>query len=182
MRIFVFLFLFVRWLLSAWTTPKTWSSEPLTSTDLNTYIRDNQNHLHDRLETNDSYEVDEVSDYTTSSTSFVDVDGTNLSLTITTHGGDVMVGFSGSVETNQAAGAVFFNLEVDGSDVAADDGIFLIVGQGSSGRDMSVSFVYKVSGLSAGDDHTFVLRWKVSAGTATMETQDQHPQFWVQEI
>lgn len=32
-----------------WTHPKTWTSEPLTSTDLNQYVRDNQSDLHNRL-------------------------------------------------------------------------------------------------------------------------------------
>ena len=34
----------------AWTAPKTWSSEPLTSLDLNSNVRDNLNHLKDRLD------------------------------------------------------------------------------------------------------------------------------------
>ena len=38
--------------LGAWTTPKTWSAAVLTSADMNTYVRDNQNFL--KTSVNDS--------------------------------------------------------------------------------------------------------------------------------
>lgn len=133
----------------------------------------------------DSYEADEGSDYTTTSTTFVDVDATNLSLTITTTGGNVMVGYSGTVRIDTVGAHVHLNVDVDGSVVAADDGI---VSMRSTGVTInSMSFVYLVTGLSAGS-HTFKLQWKVSSSTATLyagagtSNNDIHPQFWVQEL
>ena len=85
------------WVFSAWTTPATWGVDQLvTASDLNTQLRDNLNTL--KTPPSAHYELNESSDYTTSSASFVDVDATNLALTITTSGGDVFVGFHGSVE------------------------------------------------------------------------------------
>lgn len=95
----------------AWTTPKTWAAEPLTSSDLNTYVRDNQNHLKNRLDNNAEHTANEGSDYTTTSTSFVDVDATNFSHTITTNGGAVLIGFAGSGQLSTASESIW--LEVD---------------------------------------------------------------------
>lgn len=175
----------------AWTEPKTWSSEPLTSTDMNQYVRDNQNYLKDRLDNKETYELNEGSNFATTSTSFVEVDGAGdqLELTITTEGGAVLVGFAGVVYT--AAGtnaAVGFDLDIDGSPWAGNDGFMrqnLDTG-GNGGSNMS--FVALITGLSAGS-HTIKLLWKsidgdnitMPAGAGT-SNYDQHPQFWAQEI
>lgn len=135
--------------------------------------------------TSDSYEANESSDYTTTSTSFTDVDGTNFSLTITTTGGNVLVGFSGTVRIDTVGAHVQLNVDVDGSVVAADDGIVSMRAGGVTIN--SMSFTYLVTGLSAGS-HTFKLQWKVSSSTATLYAgagtthNDIHPQFWVQEF
>ena len=77
----------------AWTTPKTWADDELvTANVMNTHVRDNLNAL--KAPPTARYELNRTSDYTTTSTSFVDVDGTKLALTITTSGGDVMVHFN----------------------------------------------------------------------------------------
>ena len=86
----------------AWTTPKTWSSEPLTSTDLNTYVRDNQNYLKGRVDADAAQYERTSGDYTTSSSTLVDVDATNMSLTITTTGGDVLVTLVGFASHGRA--------------------------------------------------------------------------------
>jgi len=74
----------------AWTAPKTWTVDGvLTAADMNTYVRDN---LHYLLSPNKGVIIrNNNGDYSTTSTSWVDVDATNLSLTITTHGGPVLV-------------------------------------------------------------------------------------------
>lgn len=170
----------------AWSAPKTWSSEPLTSTDMNTYIRDNQNYLYNRLENTSKYELDEGSDYTTTSTSFVDVDGSNLALSLTTTGGDVLVGFIGTVKHDTNNGAIFCNISVDGVDYFSNDGLFFNRNL-DLGDYRTFSFVVRITGLANGA-HTFKLRWKTSTGTATLYAgagtsgADIHPQFWVQEI
>lgn len=167
-----------------WTTPKTWSSEPLTSIDLNTYVRDNQNHLKDRLDTAASRSVSGTVNLASTANEFVDVDPTNLSLTITTHGGDVLLGFTGTVRNSSNNASTKFNVAVDGVDYIADDGVIAMTNSGSSdtGRTKPLSFVLLIAQLSAGS-HTFKLRWKTTRhNTASMDIVDLHPQFWVKEI
>lgn len=168
-----------------WTTPKTWANETLTAADMNTHIRDNLDYLKTTLDGisgqgSAQYLADEASDYTTTSSTFVDVDATNFAHTITTKGGDVLIGFVGVVHTG--GNRVFFDVDIDGSLFADDDGI--IVHDVSSSE--HVSFVVMVTGLSAAS-HTFKLQWKRNAGTSTLYAGagvsiDTKPQFWVREI
>ncbi len=166
-----------------WTTPKTWSSEPLTSIDLNTYMRDNQNHLKDRLDSSAVKSVNGTRNIRTTSTIFVDVDEENLALDLTTHGGDVLLGFTGSVLNTDTAGMMNINVAVDGVDYVADDGIVRNnPGVGDNNRYKPLTFVMMIPGLAPGA-HTFKLRWKVSYGnSATMNVIKLHPQFWAKEI
>lgn len=168
----------------AWTTPKTWSSEPLTSLDLNTHVRDNQNHLKDRLDASASRVISGATLLTTTANSFVDVDATKLSLTLTTHGGDVLLGFTGTVRNRYNSTVTSLNVAVDGVDYIADDGLIgvKIASGGDTSRNKPVSFVMLITGLGAGS-HSFKLRWKTSNGnTAQMDIVDLHPQFWAKEI
>ena len=167
----------------AWTTPKTWTSEPLTSLDLNTYMRDNQTHLKDRMDNSIDRFVSGKTQLSTSSTEYVDVDATRLALTLTTNGGDVLVGFTGTVLSHQVTGWTFLNLAVDGVDYVADDGICraAAVRAGSQGH-VPISFVILVTDLEAGS-HTFKLRWKTSANnTSSIDVVKLHPQFWAKEL
>lgn len=172
--------------MATWTTPKTWSTgEALTASDMNAHIRDNLDAL--KAPPTDNYECNEASDYTTTSTTFVDVDATNLNLTITTTGGDVMVGFYGTVKHSAASNnAIKFDVDLDGSLIAGDDGL---IGTNfpAASQSRAVSFVVLVTGLSAGS-HTFKLQWHTASATATLYAGagtsifDVHPQFWVREV
>ncbi len=168
----------------AWTAPKTWSSEPLTSLDLNSNVRDNLNHLKNRLDSSAGNFLSGATLLTTTATEFVDVDAVNLSLALTTHGGDVLLGFTGTVQCSQAGGSVYFNVAVDHVDYVADEGIIRqqISGSVDNNRHKPLSFVMLIPGLAAGS-HTFKLRWKVNSGnTARMDVVSLHPQFWAKEI
>jgi hypothetical protein len=166
--------------MPTWTTPKTWSTgEALSASDMNTHIRDNLGAL--KAPPTAAYTCDEVGDYATTQTTFVDVDVSNLALTITTTGGDVMVGFHGHIYAN--GGICNLDVTVDGAREAGDDGITAV----HAAFREAVSFVRLITDLDAGS-HTFKLQWKVSAGTATLyagagtANYDLHPQFWVREI
>ena len=167
----------------AWTTPRTWVTDELvTASIMNTHVRDNLDAL--KSPPSASYVLNQGSDYTTTSTSFVNVDGTNLSLGITTSGGAVMVGFHGTVDADDSAAKIHFEVEVDGARNAGDDGIVFVENHLYGAP---VSFVRLITGLSAAA-HTFKLQWKTSAGTATLfagagtSGKDVHPQFWVREV
>ncbi|MDE2750252.1 MAG: hypothetical protein OXI34_14945 [Chloroflexota bacterium] len=168
----------------AWTTPKTWSSEPLTSIDLNTYVRDNQNHLKDRLDTSVSRIVSGGSLLTTTAQAFVDIDPIHLSLTLTTHGGDVLLGFTGTAQNRANNAVTSINVAVDGVDYFADNGVIEFKNDAVNAvdRNKPLTFVLLISGLGAGI-HTFTLRWKTTRGnTARMDVVNVHPQFWAKEI
>ncbi len=168
----------------AWTSPKTWTSEPLTSADLNTHLRDNLEALKDPPTAH--YEAAELADYTTTSTTFVDVDESNLRFTLETHGGDLLVGFHGYVTCNVSSlRTISFDVEVDGTRQGGDAGIQ--AAQVNSSNRQPVSFVHLITGLDAGS-HTISLQWRISSATATLfagastgET-DVVPQFWVREV
>ncbi len=170
---------------ATWTAPRTWADNDLVAAaDLNEQLRDNQEFLKDPP--TDIYDANEASDYTTTSTSFTDVDGTNFSLSLDTEGGDVLVWFSGNVRTNSAGQTIHLNVSVDGSDNVADDGI---IGTPVTGAQpgLPTTFIRLIQGLAAGT-HTFKLRWKTNTGTATLyagagtSNADVHPQFGVREI
>lgn len=171
----------------AYTTPKTWSSELVTVTDMNTYIRDNMLALKDPP--SDNYESDEGADYTTTSTGWAQVDA-DWALTITTTGGDVMLGFVCSADNNTAGEQLYFNVYVSSlaTRVVGDDGICTFeMPTSTTSRPQVVSFMFLLTGLSAGS-HTFTLQWKVSGGTgkiyagAGTSGYDVHPQFWAREV
>jgi len=168
----------------AWVTPRTWVPEELVTANLlNTHLRDNLNALKNPPSAH--YELNQGSDYTTTSGSFVDVDATNLALTITPSGGDVLVHFHGAVE-NSGGSAIYFDVAVDGTRIGGDDGIARV--RASASLDMvEVSFTRLITGLSAAA-HTFKLQWKTPANTATLFAgagtggKDVHPQFWAREV
>ena len=169
-----------------WTPPKTWSNEPLIAGDMNTHLRDNLSILKDPP--SDAYTIDDSADYTTNSTSFIDVDG-NFELTIETGGGDVMIGFCAMVLMNTSSTVVSFDVDIDGVRHGGDDGITGISFYNSGAfAKYPVSFVILVEGLDEGS-HTFTLQWKCSAAnTATLyagagtTNLDHHGQFWVREV
>lgn len=172
----------------AWTAPVTWvNGQQIDPSDFNQELRDNMMELKDPP--SDNHEVDEASDYTTTSTSWAGVDPTDLTMTITTTGGDVIVGFMASVDNNTAGERVHFDvLQNSVVRFADDDGICVFeMPFGTASRPQVVSFVYLRTGLAA-DIYTFRLQWKVSGGTAKMYAgagtsgYDVHPQFWAREV
>jgi hypothetical protein len=130
------------------------------------------------------------SDYTVTSTSFVEVDGggTELTLTITTAGGDVAIGFFGTFAHSVASGRCYLDVDIDGTMLGGDSGLVQFRSPGAgTGFAFSVSFVAFKSGLTPGS-HTFKLMWATSGATLTLHagagtaTFDTHPQFWVREL
>lgn len=167
----------------AFTTVPTITDIVATANFGNTYIRDNQLALKDPPSAN--YEANEAADYSTSSTTYGNVDtvgaGTDFTLTITTTGGDVMVG--AVLTTNGTRG--WFDVSIDGTRIANNTLGGLV--QIATGQ-RQASFNRIITGLAAGS-HTFILQWKIStvgtltlyAGAATANF-DNHPQFFVREI
>ncbi len=142
----------------AWTTPKTdWTTGELVSaSDMNS-IGANLAALKQKA----------VAAYSTTSdiraslggTGFHDVDGTNLSLTITTTGGDVLVYFRGCIARSDGQHReerVYLDVTVDGTRQGSDKGVLRFK---VDGIEYNASFMHLVQNLSAGS-HTFKLQWR----------------------
>lgn len=167
----------------AYTQPTTRNTgDSITASIWNTDLVDNVIAL--KNPPSASYVANEAANWTTTSTSFVDVDATDLSLSITTTGGDVMIGFHGNV--SGANISVYLDVAMDGTRLGTDDG-FIGVFVTTTVTNGTVGFVRLVTGVSAGA-HTFKLQWRVSSGTGTLyagagtSSADVHPQFWVREV
>ena len=171
----------------AWTAPTTRTTgELITAAIWNTDVVDNLDAL--KAPPSSDSILDLGGDLTTTSTSFADVDATNLSETIVTTGGDVMVHFHGTVK-GSAGFRLYFEIDMDGSAVAGDDGIAL-EGVHTDATFLpglkTVTFTRLITSVSPGS-HTFKLQWKVSSGTAILyagagtANYDVHPQFWARE-
>lgn len=111
--------------------------------------------------------------YTTTSTAFVDVDATNLAVTLTTNGGPVLVIASGAARNTSSSDATCFDAAVDGTRIGADfdQGLVRVTGTNYG----SMAFAALVTGLSAGS-HTFKLQWRVTAATGNLISESgKHP-------
>lgn len=172
-----------RGLFAAWTSPITWSSSLVTVAQFNEQIRDNLFAL--KTPPSDVNIVDATPDFTTASTTFVNVSNGTITyeVTIDTAGGAVMIGFVGTF-TIAASNDMHLNVRVDGTtDYTGDDG--LCQQRLTNGANTTVSFVIRWEGLSAGS-HTFTLRWKVDGSTATLyagqtASAENHPSLWAYE-
>jgi hypothetical protein len=103
--------------------------------------------------------------YGTTSTSFVDIDAANLSLSLETHGGPVLVNFLGSFYSGGGNQRIFIDMTVDGTRYAgANYGLAQVFNAGLAVTGTRpTSFAILVTGLAAGT-HTFTLQWAVPAG------------------
>lgn len=165
----------------AWTTPPTFvSGQVVTASDMNNLVRDNETYLLSGRPKNAVFR-DNNGSYTTTSTSFVDIDGTNLSITLTLNGSAVLIGFSGAV--TMTGNPMRFDISVDGTllGAAGVDGMAIVTTNGP------ICLVALKTGLSAGS-HTFKIQWRVGSGTATLYSgsgtggTDAIPSFWVMEV
>jgi len=144
----------------AWTAPKTWTAEVLTSSDLNTHLRDNLLALKDPPD--NFYDIYNATDLTFTTTSFADLDSTNLSLAVTSFGGDLLVTFMADV--TQSAGVAYFSFDLDGVTVnSANDGI----GRSETAAANIIFVSWWFRGVAAGA-HTIKVKCKVSTGTLTV--------------
>ncbi len=171
-------------------SPCTWEDNTLIDADvLNEEIRDRFLYLKD-MPSNVTDTIDEISDFSTGSTSFVDVDEDILKVEITTTGGDILVGFTGSVGANGGTKLYFTLYEsLDIQDNVADDDGIVKITVNISQTPYLASFMYLLTDMSEGT-HIIKLRWKSSsanliilyAGAGTGGSCDIHPQFWAREV
>lgn len=154
----------------AWTSPTTRSTNDLITASIwNTDLVNNLLAL--KSPPTASYVFG--GPYSTTSTSEVDVDTTNLSLTITTTGGDVLVGWLSTFYMSVSGNTCTLNVTMDGANLLSIGN----VGQFNQANLIAGGFTALKTPVAAGA-HTFKLRWKVSASQANMMSGI----FWVREV
>lgn len=140
----------------AWTTPKTdFGAETLTAAQVNA-IGENLEALKDPPQGN---ELSSLSG-STSSTSYADMDGTNLSKSITITGDTIEVIFVGTFYNNTVGSINYLEVDIDGT--AVFECFRESVSTGTAY--FPISFSIYVDGLSAGA-HTVKMRWRTTSGT-----------------
>lgn len=128
------------------------------------------------------YTADESSNYAVSATTFTDVDGAHLVLSLSIDAkattGQALVSWHANVAVPSAQTG-FFNLLVNGTLNATNDGILF-----ASAGTLPVSFTRLITGLPVGTLSSIKLQAKVTAGTMTIyagagsSNADVHSQFW----
>jgi hypothetical protein len=125
--------------------------------------------------------------YTTTSTTFADVDATNLALTITTLARRVQIGLVGSIQSTVAGDGAALDVLIDAAyaSAGATAGVMAVIcTSATASRRVNASFIWMSDVLSAGS-HTFKLQWRRSLGSGTLsmigDSTDQVMQFWVEE-
>ena len=169
----------------AWTTPKSWTTEPLTSYDLNTHLRDNLIAL--KSPPTATVDLFDTVPRTTSSTTFTPIDATHLSHTLTTTGGDLLVGFSG-LFYSATTSYINLDLELDSVLVSGDDGLVAMDLVAAQYDVPTVSFTHLITNVAPGS-HTLRMMWKTTTGTVSLICGPTnasgirvHNYFWVREI
>lgn len=151
----------------AWATLTNLSTNDLVTEAHMDAIRGNIEYLLDPNKVTTEYNGG--SGYSTTSTSFVDVDGTNVKVTLTTNGGPVLVIFSGSAYSSGGTYATYFDIDVDGTRLGNANTGGLQEQQGAASVTFAFTVVAIIDGLTAGS-HTFKLKWKTT-GTSVMYSQ-----------
>lgn len=160
-----------------WTTPLNPAPGRVISVaDWNTYISGNDSYLLNRPGTN--IVRNNGGAYTTTSTSFVDIDSTNLSITL------AMSGAAAQISLTVVAGAnvqFFLDLTIDGVRYAAGFGTGVGGSMNTAGMISSmVSTSVRVQ-IGAGT-HTFRPQWRVASGTGNIDAANSPICFSVQEV
>ncbi len=162
----------------SWTTPRTWTvGQVVGASDLNTDVRDNLNWL---LTGRGAIYARSAGNYTTTSTSYADVDGTNLSFAIVDAGTKILITFNGLISGNQNGMTGTFTVSLDGTD-QTDLWTYYTTLTGGFLYQVTVSHVLTV----AAGSHTIKLRWKTNnfaGGTLTLYGTTPVATMSVQEI
>lgn len=120
--------------------------------------------------------------YTTAGTTFANIDTANLAGTVvTTANHRFLVGWTGVMANNLATTSSMIDCSVNGSRLGGTLGFVYVDQHATAGEFVNISATAMTSVLSAGTQ-TFVMQWRVGAGTATLAADGNVPfTFWVQE-
>ncbi len=143
-----------------WTQPITWTpAQVVAASDLNAQMRDNLLYL---LASRPIAAVNRVgaADYTTASGSFVDVDASNLILTLTLNGSRALVVATALIVGTVAGGGCFLDWIVDGTTRAGGSAGLVGTAVPTSGLSIhAATAIGLFTGLAAGA-HSFKLQYR----------------------
>lgn len=153
-----------------WNTPITWvASQVVTAPNLNEQIRDNLLYLVSRPK--QAIRRINAAVYTTTSTSFVNIDATNLSIDLTLVSGNVLVCFQAATVVDATyTGNAAVDFSIDGTRHAnTTNGFGFALGAGTGANGTIINYVVPVTGLSVGS-HQFRAMWRTNAATAMLQS------------
>lgn len=159
-------------LFRLWTSPNTMvAGDIFSASNYNLYVRDNLNYLFSGRP-GSVIKRDNNATYSTTSNTFVDVDTTNLSITLTISSGKAIIHFSGVCVSSSGAGADGgIDVDIDGTRYGSAFSFGLMIIQAST-TPQNCAFSVPVTGLSVGA-HTFKLQYRRgSAGTVSIYSGD----------
>lgn len=142
-----------------WTTPNTVAvGDVASASNHNTYIRDNLNYLYaSRVKL--QYQRT-AGNYTTTSATNADIDGTNMTLTFTPVSTKYQVMLAGEISNNGAGQTVTMILSVAGTDYEFNVSAVT--------ANLHYSFCAAMNLTLSVASQTIKTRWKTSGGTATL--------------
>lgn len=161
-------------------------NETVTATKLNT-VRDSLNYVFNERALS-AVLIDAGSNYTMTSTSWADIDATNLKVTITVRNGRARIVFNAPLVESSGSGNdvdVYFDFTVDGTRAGGDDGL----AKKPFGVSIPIFIEWIAEGLSDGS-HEFGVQWKTTGGGTRLATlyagagtsnKDLHPVFIAEE-
>lgn len=136
------------------------ANEFITETVLNEQLRNNLEFLKSRP----FNEVNNTS-RTTTSTSFVELTGSSISLT--TYGGNVLIALMGTISNNTAGAVVYLDLAIDST--RQGDTTLGLGGTTApfANYNDAVGLAFFSTSAPSAASHSFSIYWKVSAGTGS---------------
>jgi hypothetical protein len=160
----------------SWVTPKTWTAgEVVGETDMNTHVRDNLNYLF--APSFQQIITGSAGNLSTTASTAIPISTANLSLTLTTYGGNIHAHFAGAF-SGGGADVVHIGMTYDATDINPSTGLMAV----KPGSLSEVSIDVWITGLASGS-HTFLPTWRVEAGnqTAVLFLATAPATFWVRE-
>lgn len=143
-----------------YNTPINWvPTTPIGAADLNAQLRDNIRYLHNERPMN-AIIRNNAGDYTTTSATMVDIDATNLSITLTVTSGRVAVWFVAGFWASANPTLIYWDIFMDSVALGAQ------IKKAYVGGATHISLMTIKSGISVGS-HTFRPRWSIDGGINT---------------
>ena len=145
-----------------WSTPPTVASGAVISAStFGNVVRDDLLYLLTRPSA--AVKRDNGATYTTTSTTFVDIDGTNLTATLSMNGGVALVGFAGVIRNLSTDQSALLDITYDSVRVGAAGTNGLVrVQPVATAHAEYITMLALITGLSVGS-HTFRPQWRVQA-------------------